>query len=84
MGTASLHTRPQADEFYTKLLTDYLRKFGAVSRSEIDSLLIDKLSEALSYEQKSRKVSNLLTNLRRSGKIENAGSRKKPIWKIID
>ena len=58
-----IRTRAQDDEFYAKLLTDYLRESGQASRAEIDKLLIEKLSDALTPEQKQRKIGNLLTKL---------------------
>jgi ATP-dependent DNA helicase RecG len=79
-----IRTRAQDDAFYIKLLTDYLAKFGKASRQEINKLLWDKLSDALNDEQKSNKVANLLTNLRRSGRIRNTGSRKAPQWELAD
>jgi hypothetical protein len=33
-------------------------------------------------EKKANKVANLLTKLRRAGKIHNVASRKTPIWKL--
>ncbi len=79
-----IRTRGQDDEFYAKLLTDYLQKFGKASRLEIDELLLVKLSDALSTDQKLIKVSNLLTKLRRNGRIRNTGSRSHPIWQLAD
>lgn len=64
--------------------TDYLLKFGKASRSEIDDLLLNKLSDALDGTQKINKIGNLLTNLRRAGKIKNTGSRKTPSWVIAE
>lgn len=77
-----IRTRPQDDEFYAKLLTDYLEKFGQASRAEINQLLLDKLSDALSDKQKSTKVSTLLTKLRRRKVIENTGSDTAPCWRL--
>lgn len=74
-------TRAQDDEHYARLIVDYLQKFEKADRSEINGLLIDKLSDALSLEQKQRKVGNLLTKMRRKGRILNAGSRGKPVWR---
>ncbi len=79
-----IKTRAQDDAFYTKLIIDYLTKFGSASRKEIDQLLWDKLSDGLDNEQKTNKVGNLLTNLRRSGHIRNVGSRKSPEWKLAE
>lgn len=79
-----IRTRAQDDEFYAKLVIDYLHQFGQASRIEIDKLLIDKLSDALTPEQKQRKIGNLLTKLRRRELILNTGSRGKPEWKIAE
>lgn len=75
-----IRTRAQDDMFYSKLVLDYLEKFGRATRKEIDGLLLDKLSDGLNGEQKIIKISNLLTKMRRSGLIVNAGSDKSPNW----
>lgn len=79
-----IKTRAQDDDYYCKLITDYLKKFNKASRGEIDKLLLDKLSSVLDNEQKKKKIANLLTKLRRSGKIQNEGSKKAPQWKIAE
>jgi ATP-dependent DNA helicase RecG len=79
-----IRTRPQHDSHYQKLILDYIEKNKAASRKEIDDLLWKILSEALDDTQKSNKIGNLLTNLRRAGDIHNAGNRKAPIWKIAE
>lgn len=78
-----IRTRAQDDEFYAKQLTDYLEKFGTATRSEINGLLLDKLSDALTEEQKYNKVSNLIAKLRRRGTIVNTGSDAAPSWQLI-
>jgi ATP-dependent DNA helicase RecG len=79
-----ISTKAQDDQFYSKLIFDYLEKFGKASREEINQLLWDKLSKAFNDEQKTNKISNLLTNLRRKGKIFNEGAKKKPIWRLAE
>lgn len=79
-----IRTRAQDDAHYTKLIMDYLHKFGQATRHEIDNLLKKHLSDALNDYQKGRKIGNLLSNLRRSGRIRNAGTRGQPIWKIAE
>lgn len=79
-----IRTRSQDDEFYAKLLVDYLESFGQANREEINKLLLPKLSEILSPEQRNDKVGNLLTKLRRQGRICNTGSRAQPIWQIAE
>lgn len=79
-----IRTRAQDDEFYAKLVQDYLKQFGQASRAEINSLLLGKLSEVLDTGQKEKKIANLLTKLRRSGRITNAGSRGQPRWTLTE
>ncbi len=73
-----IRTRAQDDDYYAKLITDYLNKFDKASRSELDELLLNKLSDALDEDQKKKKVGNLLTKLRRAKVIRNDGPRKAP------
>jgi ATP-dependent DNA helicase RecG len=77
-----IRTKAQDDDYYAKLIMDYLRKFSGASREEIDKLLMPKLSDGLNEEQKRKKVANLLTKLRRSERIHNVGSKKASVWKI--
>jgi ATP-dependent DNA helicase RecG len=79
-----IRTRSQDDEFYAKLLTDYLQSFGQASRKEINLLLWDKLSDALSYKQKNHKINNLITKLRRREIIVNTGSDAAPCWQLAE
>jgi len=56
------------------------RKF--LARLQVDQLLVPKLPDRLTEEQKRRKVHNLLQELRRAGRIENRGTRAQPAWCI--
>ncbi|WP_304303642.1 RNA-binding domain-containing protein [Pseudacidovorax intermedius] len=78
-----IRTRAQDDAFYAKLLTDYLQKFGQANRKEVGQLLLPKLSDALTPEQKERKIGNLLTSLRRKGLIVNQGVDSAPRWQLV-
>lgn len=78
-----IRARAQDDEFYAKLVTDLLEKFGYASRAEINKLLMDKLSDVLDDKQKYVKVGNLLTKLRRRGVIVNRGSDAAPRWELV-
>ena len=75
-----IRTRAQDDAHYAKLIMDYLQKFGRATRQDIDALLKKHLSDALEDYQKTHKIGNLLSNLRRSGRIHNVGTRSSPIW----
>ncbi|MBE0475113.1 MAG: putative DNA binding domain-containing protein [Rhodoferax sp.] len=79
-----INTRGQDDAFYAKLVLDYLSQFGAANRLEINTLLFGKLSDALDEVQKHNRISNLLTNMRRAGRIKNTGPRKAPRWVLAE
>ncbi len=79
-----IRTRPQHDAHYQKLILDYLKKYKSASRKDINDLLWEILSETLDDEQKSHKIANLLTSLRRSEKIINRGSNKIPEWHLAE
>ena len=81
---AYIRMRAQDDDYYAKLIMDYLMKFGHASRADIEDLILVKLSDALDAEQKKNKIGNLLTNLRRAGKIRNTGPKKTPKWEIAE
>jgi ATP-dependent DNA helicase RecG len=77
-----IHTRSLDDLHYKKLITEYLTKFGKASRKDIDDILQDKLSDFLSIEQRKNKIGHLLTSLRVSNAIYNAGSKTAPEWRL--
>ena len=72
----------QPSSFYEGQILDLLR-LKAAPRNEIESLLLDQLSTALSTEQKKRKIGNLLLSLKRKGKVQCQGVGKASIWKLI-
>ncbi|VAW83919.1 hypothetical protein MNBD_GAMMA18-2138, partial [hydrothermal vent metagenome] len=79
-----MRTRSLDDQYYKKLITDYLLKFGTASRKDVDEFLLGKLSDVLDYGQKKAKISNLLSNLRRAGVIHNSGSDKTSKWQLVE
>ena len=81
---AYIRTRALDDAHYAKLLTEFLRKFDSASRAEINQMLVPKLSEALTEEQKISKINNLLTKWRKSGLIRNLGSDRAPRWALAE
>jgi len=78
-----LRTRGQSDEFYAKLVVDYLRGVGSANRQDINGLLWEKLSDALNDRQKRDKIKNLLSKMRNNGQIRNGGSQQKPRWELV-
>ena len=77
-----IRARALDDNYYCKLIIDYIKQFGKASRSEIDKLLLDKLSDTLDDRQKRTKVGNLLTKMRVTGQIRNHGHRGNPEWHL--
>jgi ATP-dependent DNA helicase RecG len=71
-------------EHYMKMIVAYLRKFGRAKREEIDKLLLDKVSDALTEKQKSNWVRNLLQEMRRKGIIRKRGAKSGPggVWEL--
>ena len=78
-----IRMRAQDDDYYAKLIMDYLQKYEQASKKEINQLLLNKLSEALTDKQKSNKINNLLKKLRQTELIVNDGSDAAPSWKIV-
>jgi len=71
-------------QHYTKMVQEYLEKFSQATRKDIDRLLLDKISDALSHKQKIKFVSNLLQEMRRQGVIYTVeGKRGRgAVWKL--
>lgn len=68
------------NQYYKDMILQCLEDFGAVKRSVIEDLLLDKLPDVLSEQQKKNKVRNLLQSLRRENKIIAKGKT----WKLTD
>ncbi len=77
---AYIKTRALDDGYYRELIIEFIRKFGHANRSNIDELLSEKLSDALNAKQKSNKITNLLTDMKRAGLIRNDGAKKASRW----
>lgn len=79
-----IQNRGLDDAYYQRLVVEYLHKFKQASRQDLNDLLLPKLSEALTHEQKAHKVRNLIQFLRRDGAITNSGTNKSPLWVLAD
>ena len=64
------------------MVVQYLQKFREAKRDDVDKLLRDKLSDALSEEQKTHFIKNLIQEMRATGTIVNRGSKAGPgaLW----
>jgi ATP-dependent DNA helicase RecG len=71
-----IKNRPFDKAYYKRLLLEYLGRFGEVSPSEIEKLLLDKLPEILEEKQKKNKIRNLLQEMAwKDSTILNKGGR---------
>ena len=57
------------DEYFMKMIVEYLKKFGKASRKGIDNLLMNKLSDVLNARQKNNKIDYQLKKLKKAGRI---------------
>jgi ATP-dependent DNA helicase RecG len=63
------------DAHYKRLVIQLITKFGSKTPSEIQAMLLPKLSSTLTEKQKKDKVRNLVQQLTREERIENVGGR---------
>ena len=84
-GEAARHIRERGfdQQYYLDLILALVREHQPVGREEIDQLLLAKLPDRLTDEQKHRKINNLLQKLRRAGSIQNRGTRQRPAWVLV-
>jgi hypothetical protein len=83
-GEPGRHIRERGfdKQYYLDLILALVREHGPASRRDIDDALLSKLPDRLTFEQKKRRVNNLLQELRHAGRIDNQGSRSRPQWAI--
>lgn len=71
------------DSYYCDLIIKALSEHKVLTKQEITKLLIKKLPDILTIKQKHSKIQNLLTKLRKSGKIENESRGIHSNWRIV-
>lgn len=75
-----IHNRGLDEGYYRQLVLDYLAQYGSATRSDLDALLLSKLPDVLSADQKAHKVKNLLQAMRRMGLVHTQGPRSQAQW----
>jgi len=85
VGKSAKHIRDRGfdKKYYMDLILALVREHGPVGRTEIDHLLLDKLPEVMTPQQKKNKIHNLLSELSREGQIVNTGTRKGSEWRSM-
>lgn len=69
---------------YKAMILKFIGQYEEASRKDINDLLIDKLSEILSPEQKKKKIDNLLYEMAsKDGSIKNCGNDRSPRWRKL-
>lgn len=58
------------DEYYKKLIIDYLKKWGKGKKKDFVKLLFNKLPDVMDEKQKEYKVRNLLSSMKAAGIID--------------
>lgn len=66
------------DAYCQQMIQEYLRKFGEGKREDFEKVVLDKLPEVLTLQQKRNKVRNILQKMRREGLIVPEGKS----WKM--
>lgn len=68
---------------FKDLVIEYLKKFKSANRKDIDKLLLDKVSDALTGYQKKLFIKNLLRDLREDGTIHSVGKTSGARWELV-
>ncbi len=84
-GQKAVYTKNKAfdKQYYLDLIIKSIRQHKSLSRKDVDELLWNKLPDWMDDKQRKIKINNLLSELRRNGKIENKGTFKEPQWVLI-
>jgi len=85
-GEPGRHIRERGfdKQYYLDLIEALVREHGPVSRRDVNEVLLPKLPDRLSEEQKEIRIHNLMQELRRTGRIVNQGSRSRSRWVTVD
>lgn len=70
--------------YYLDLIIKAIKEHSFLERPDIDELLGGKLPDWMDDKQKKVKVNNLISELRKKGKIVNKGNDAKPKWVLIN
>ena len=70
------------EKYYRDFLLEAIREHGSLTRKQINQLLWKKLPEVLTEQQKKDKITNILSALKRNGKIIRDGWSGKVSWQL--
>ena len=66
------------DKYIKTMIVEYLKRFSTAKKSDLEAILLDKLSDFLDIQQKKNKIKNNLQSLKKAQIIVNEGK----IWKM--
>ena len=76
-----IKNRGLKDDYYKKMIVEYIDKYGSATKTDIDHLILDILPYVLDENQKANKVRNLVYALSKKDQlIENQGTVRFPKW----
>ena len=67
-------------QYYLDLICKAVNEHGSMTRKDIDELLWKKLPDWMDDKQRKNKITNLISECRRSQKITNSGPYASPVW----
>jgi len=79
---AYIKNRAFDKQHYKDMVVAYLQKFREATRSELDGLLAEKLSDTLNRKQKTRFIGNLIQEMKNDGQITVDGSTRWAKWRL--
>lgn len=68
------------DDYCKKIILDYLIQFKEGKSRDFEKILLSKLADRLSFQQKKNKIKNILQSLKNEGKIVPYGK----LWKLSE
>jgi len=77
-----IRNRGLDNDYYQRLVLEFMQKYGQATRKELDELILPKLPDVLDANQKANKVKNLLQEMRLSGLVHTQGPRTSAIWRL--
>lgn len=77
-----IKNRAFKDQHYKNLILEFIDRYGACTKEDVDRLILDILPAVLDNDQKKNKVRNILYAMsKREQTIVNQGTNRNPIWK---
>ncbi|MBV7528526.1 ATP-binding protein [Chitinophaga sp. sic0106] len=71
------------DAYYLDFIEKSVKEHGHLNRKDVDDLLWKKLPDWMDDKQKKIKINNLLSSLRKQGRVKNVGSDAVPKWVLV-